>query len=238
MIYKNPPLVEAVFELFYSSNSWSPIIPGLFYNEIKNQFPNITQKQSGFGIIEGLGLKIGGGNGEMTQYKNSTNDTIIQLSGNLLTVNKLPKYNGWESYSEIIIFAIKALNSVLEINRIERMGLKTINKVDIGNHSLEQLKKYFKIYPFIPEEMDDKLNSIQMILESPISEDKEILAIQLSTLRKEQNYQAPVLFQIYVTRIKDIPDNYIDWLEQSHIILSETFEKSITTFSKERFDHE
>ena len=56
----------------------------------------------------------------MTQYKNSTNDTIIQLSSNLLTVNKLPKYNGWESYSEIIIFAIKALNRALKIDRIDR----------------------------------------------------------------------------------------------------------------------
>lgn len=237
-MYKNPPLVEAVFELFYSSNSWSSIIPGMFYNEIKDKFPNITQNQGGFGIaIDGKGVKIGSGNGDLTQYKNTNNDTIIQLSGNLLTVNKLPRYNGWESYLEIITYAVEALNRVIKIDRVNRIGLKTLNKIDIKNHTLEQLKKHFTVYPNLPTSVNNNLNSVQVNLESPIIENKEILAILLATLKKEPKYEAPVMFQIYITRINDIPEDYKEWLEDSHNKLSETFENSLTVFCKKQFDH-
>ncbi|MDP3643059.1 MAG: TIGR04255 family protein [Bacteroidota bacterium] len=237
-IYKNPPLVEAVFELFYSSSSWSPIIPGMFFNEVRNRFPNITQNQGGFGIaFDNKGLKIGSGNGDLTQFKNANNDTIIQLSGNLLTVNKLPIYNGWDSFLEVISFAIDALKRVVKIDRVDRIGLKTINKVDIKGHSLEQLKKYFTIYPNLPLGVNSNLSSIQINLESPLIEKVEILAISLVTLRKEPNYEAPVMFQLYLTRVAEIPEDFIDWLMKSHKILSETFENSLTEYCKNQFDN-
>lgn len=237
-IYKNPPLVEAVFELFYTSNSWSSITPGMFYNEIKNKFPNISQTQGGFGIaFDGKGLKIGSGNGDLTQYKNSNNDTIIQLSSNLLTVNKLPEYKGWESFLEVITYAIDTLKHIVEIEKIDRIGLKTLNKIDIKSHSLDQLKKYFSVYPNLPSNINNDLNSIQINLETPIIEKKEILAILMATLLKEPYYEAPVMFQIYMTRISDIPENYTEWLESAHEKLSETFENSLTEFCKNQFGY-
>lgn len=237
-IYKNPPLVEAVFELFYYSSSWSSIIPGMFYNEIKDRFPIITQNQGGFGVaFNGKGLKIGSGNGDLTQYRSSNNDTVIQLSNNLLTVNKLPKYNGWESYIEVINYAIEALKRVVKIVRIERIGLKSINKIDIKTHSLEQFKEYFTIYPNYPANINDQLNSIQINLEYPLIQNKEILTVLLATLKQEPNYEAPVIFQIYITRINEIPENQIEWLEVTHKKLSETFENSLTEFCKTQFDH-
>lgn len=237
-IYKNPPLVEAVFELFYTSSSWSSITPGMFYNEIKNKFPNITQNQGGFGIaFDGKGLKIGSGNSDLTQYKNSNNDTIIQLSSNLLTVNKLPEYKGWESFLEVITYAIDILKHIVNIEKINRIGLKTLNKIDIESHSIDQLKKYFYVYPNLPSNINNNLNSIQINLESPIIENQEILAILLATLKKEPNYEAPVMFQIYMTRINNIPENYIEWLQDAHDKLSKTFESSLTEFCKKQFDH-
>ena len=233
--YTNPPLVEAVFEFFYTSSSWSPVIPGMFFNEIKDKFPVITQNQGGFGFsIDASGVILGGGHNELTQYKNITNDTIIQLSGNLLTVNKLPKYSGWESYLETITYAINALNRVIKVDKINRIGLKAINKIDIKNHTIEQFKYHFNIYPTLPVNINS-LNSIQINIESPVIENKEILAISLNSLRKEPNYEAPVMFQIYVTRIIDVPENIIEWTEQAHKLLYTTFDNSLTIDCKNNF---
>lgn len=237
--YKNPPLAEAVFEFFFSTKEWTSIIPGLFYTEIKDKLPKIPQNKGGFGItFDGKGLKIGGGNSELTQYKNNNGNTIIQLSSNMLTVNKLPQYEGWENFIDDIVYAVEKLKQVLTINKIERIGLKFLNKVDIKSHSLENLKKYFTIYPIIPLNADDKLNSIQLNIESPIIENKEILAILLATLKKEPQYEAPVMYQLYLTRISEIPADYRAWLEGSHNKLYNTFNQSFTDFSKKEFDND
>jgi uncharacterized protein (TIGR04255 family) len=236
--YKNPPLVEAVFEYFFSSTEWTSIIPGLFYSEIKDKFPNISQNKGGFGVtFDGKGLRIGGGNSDLTQYKNQEGNTIIQLSSNMLTVNKLPKYEGWESFIEIIINAVEALKMIINITKVERIGLKFLNKIDINFHSLENLKKYFTIYPVIPLPSENNLNSIQLNIETPIIENKEILAILLSTLQKEPNYQAPVMFQLYTTRIADVQPDYREWLEKAHLTLYDSFNQSLTAEAKNQFDN-
>lgn len=238
--YINPPLVEAVFEFFYHSNDWSPIIPGIFYSEIKDKFPNITKNQGGFGIsFDNNGIKIGGGgSNELTQYRNESNNTLIQLSNNLLTVNKLPEYDGWDSYLETIKFAINALNRVLNVEKINRIGLKAINKIEINSHSYNNFKKYFTIYPLIPKNIKTDLSSIQLNFETPIIDKTEILAISLATLRKEPNYEAPVMFQLYVTRIREIENEKIEqWLESSHKIIVETFENSLTENCKNNFNN-
>lgn len=235
--YNNPPLVEAVFEMFFTSSAWSSIIPGLFYNEIKEKYPIITQNQGGFGIaFDNKSLNIGPSNNQLTQYKNNSGDTIIQLAGNLLTVNKLPKYTGWESYLETIIFAVETLKRVIRIDRIDRIGLKAINKIDIKINSIEQLKKYINIYPNISSNPNIEVSSIQINLESQIIENTEVCSILVGTLRKEPNYEAPILFQIYVTRINTIPEDYKSWVEHAHTQLSETFESSLTQFCKDECD--
>jgi uncharacterized protein (TIGR04255 family) len=237
-IYENPPLVEAVFEFFYITDSWSPIIPGVFYNEIKSRFPIISQNKGGFGIaIDGGGLKIGSGNSEITQFKNKQNDTIIQLTDNLLTVNKLPKYSGWESFLEIINFAIETLQKVVTVQKVNRIGIKMLNKIDVETHSLENFKKYFTIYPVLGHAEFNNVRTIQLNLEEAIVENEEVISIILSTLRKEQNLKAPVLFQIYVTKVNNIDSNYSEWLENTHRRLTETFENSLTDYCKSEFDH-
>lgn len=237
--YKKPPLVEAVFEYFFTSKEWTSIIPGLFYSQIKEKFPIISQSKGGFGVtFDGKGLQIGGGNSDLTQYKNKEGNTIIQLSRNMLTVNKLPKYEGWESFIEIIVFAVESINKTLKIDKVERIGLKSLNKIDIHTHSLDNIKNHFTIYPVIPLNSGKNLNSIQLNIETPIIENKEVLAISLVTLRKEPNYNAPVMFQLYVTRMIDVPSNYRDWLEKAHLTLYKSFIQSLTTATKELFDND
>lgn len=239
MKYKNPPLVEAVFEFFYSSSEWNTVIPGIFYNEVKEKFPNINQNKGGFGIsFDNKGLKIGAGTSELTQYRNKKGNTLIQLSNNLLTVNKLPEYDGWESYLKTIKYAISALSKVLKIDKVNRIGLKAINKIDIESHTYENFKKFYTVYPSIPNNVKNDLSSIQLNIESPIVEKDEVLALSVATIRKEPNYNAPTLFQLYVTRLKEIDNGNIEnWLEESHKIITDTFENSLTKYCKGKFNN-
>ena len=237
--YKNPPLTEAIFELFFQSSNWTPATPGMFYGLASKKYPVISQSAGGFGISLGSGgLQIGAGNNNLTQFKSQDSSSIVQLSNNLLTVNKLPHYDGWESFREMIFEAVEYLNQVLDITSINRIGLKAINKIDIQSHNYENFKKYFKIYPVLPESVSTELNSIQLNLETPYKERNEVLATSLATLNKEPRYEAPILFQLYYTKLKDVDKNSIDkWIELAHERLHNSFENILTSECKSSFDH-
>lgn len=239
--YKNPPLTEAVFELFFNTNSWNATIPGLFFEKIKDRFPDIVQPQNGVGIeIGGNAFQIGGHNPDIIQYKNSSGNTIVQLSKNMLTVNKVPKYEGWEVFIDDILYVVSTLNSALSNVGATRMGLRYLNKMDIGKHSLSDFKKYFKIYPYgLPSDEEEKVNAINFLLEYPVVEDREFFSLQFATLRKEPNYNAPVHFDLYITRVKDIAEltnNYKDWLEKAHSLMNERFRSILTELSLKKID--
>ncbi len=238
--YKNPPLTEAVFEIFFTCKDWSPIVPGLFYNEIKSDFPNISQAPGGaFGIaFDTSGFQIGPGSNDLTQYKSFDNSTIIQLSNGLFTVNKLPHYEGWENYRGVIQSAVASLRKVVKIETINRVGLKAINKIDLKKHTYENFKGCFNVFPSIPQGiLSNDLSSIQLNIETPVVPETEILALLLLTLRKEPKYEAPAMLQLYYTRIKDNKDIKIEeWLEKAHSALHKAFDDTVTEQKKKEFD--
>ncbi|GCC52434.1 TIGR04255 family protein [Chryseotalea sanaruensis] len=238
--YKNPPLTEAVFEIFFTCKDWSPIVPGIFYNEIKSDFPNISQASGGaFGIsFDASGFQIGPGSNDLTQYKSPDNSTIIQLSNGLFTVNKLPRYEGWENYRKVILSAVTSLEKSVKIERINRIGLKTINKIDLNKHTYENFRKSYNVFPSIPQGvLSNDLSSIQLNIETPAVPETEILALSLVTLKKEPKYEAPSMLQLYYTRIKDNEGLEIkEWLEVAHSALHKAFDTIITEQKKKEFD--
>lgn len=234
--YNNPPLTEAVFELFFESSNWSPAIPGIFYSKVQKKYPIISQSPGGFGISFGpKGLQLGPGNNNLTQFKSKDGTSIIQLSNNLLTVNKLPEYGGWESYKLMILKALDVLKEVLDIKKVNRIGIKAINKIEINKHTYENFKDFFTVYPLLPE--GSNISSIQLNYETPVNSD-DILAISLATLNKEKGYEAPTLFQLYFTKIKNVSIQEIeDWIEIAHEHLHNAFEISLTEKCKKSFDN-
>ena len=237
--YKKPPLIEAVFELFFQTNNWNPAIPGTFYSRIRSRYPIITQSGGEFGISLGnQGVRIDGGNNNLTQFKSSDNSSVIQLSNNLLTVNQLPRYDGWESYRKMIVDAINHLFETLEITLITRVGLRAINKIDIGSHSYENFKNHFHVYPTLPASTSENLNLIQINYETPFDKN-QMLAVNLRTLRKGENYRAPVLFQLYFTKLTPLNRaNVEEWIDTAHEELYGAFDSILTSDCKKTFDDE
>lgn len=237
--FKNPPLIEAVFELFYQANDWNPATPGTYYSKVNKDFPIITQSGGGFGFTLGpQGVQIGSGNNNLTQFKSQDNSSIIQLSNNLFTVNKLPKYQGWESYKDMIMKAVGLLTSTVDIHQIDRIGLRALNKLDVKSHSLENFRKSFNVYPNMPEGIVNDFNSLQLNYEIPFP-DNEVLAVNFATLRKESGYQAPVQFQLYYTKLTPIDKSSIEkWIDNAHMQLHSAFDHIVTKEQKREFDND
>lgn len=235
--FKNPPLIEAVFECHFATSEWNSITPGLFFNEVKERFPKISQGSKGFGFSMGQGnLKFGGNN--VTLFENPATNTTIQLTENVLSINKLPKYVSWEDYLKDIKFAMESLKKVVKIAAFRRFDLHTLNKIDIGNLTEENFKKYFKIYPVLPEEIIHNSNSIQLDFEFPLVEKREFLKLNLRSLIKEKGYDAPILFSLYKVGLVNNNINYLEWLDEAHSLLHKTFIDSLTEEAINSFDND
>ncbi len=37
--YREPPVVEALCEIYFADSTWDDTVPGTFYEEIKDEFP-------------------------------------------------------------------------------------------------------------------------------------------------------------------------------------------------------
>jgi uncharacterized protein (TIGR04255 family) len=49
--YKNPPVVEALGEIFFSGSKWDSTLPGLFFDKIKDDYPKKRE-------LEQIGVEV------------------------------------------------------------------------------------------------------------------------------------------------------------------------------------
>lgn len=243
--YNNPPLEEVVCEIHFGSDEeWDLTYPSGFYDKIKEKFPTKkTKKMPSFGVsvgVQGVGITPNESQRFILQGWNETENLVAQIADNLLIINSLKPYIHWESFKEIILECLKYYREVANPTSIQKLSLKYINKLDVGNkHSYQELKKIFNILPSIPESIEGDANSLQMIVEIPYNENREILAIQQATLKPEQNKQAPVLFELnYILLNPDAVsfDTFEQWIENAHTRIENVFENGLTDEIKSKFN--
>src|SRR5207253_5942587 len=94
--YNKPPLIEAVCDFrFSSSQPWDWTIPGLFYEQIRDSFPNKNQVN----IIE---TRIDSSQGKVIQqsqpklqFINQDGTAVIHVGPDNLSIHQLQPYEGW-----------------------------------------------------------------------------------------------------------------------------------------------
>lgn len=168
---------------------------------------------------------------------NEDKNLLVQIAQNLLAVNSLKPYVGWENFKTLIENNYRLYKEIVSSQEPERMSLRYINKVNVGTvHSYENIKNYFDFTPQLPFEFSGYANSIQNICEFPFPEFESFLAIQQVTLRPEKEMTAPVLFEISFTRTSNKKEiDLLDWLEFAHEKIKHVFDSSFTQSAKNQF---
>jgi uncharacterized protein (TIGR04255 family) len=132
--FPNPTIQEAVCEIrFRRSAAWGASLFGEFYKSIQAEFPDLEPV-----TVMAVQLQIGPGAvgqaltppQQMMRYKSAKGDALLQLAPDMLTVNALPKYPGWDVMKERILSAWREASKVLNPEAITRIGLRYINRLD------------------------------------------------------------------------------------------------------------
>lgn len=135
MKYNKPTIIEALCEFrFIASENWDSTLYGAFWQEIKADYPDkeerkkvsVELKMDPAGTHESSVLNE---NVHML-FRRSDKKLLVQLQPNVLTINVLAPYLGWETFLEKICQAYENFNKLGEFS-LERVGLRYLNRMRI-----------------------------------------------------------------------------------------------------------
>src|SRR5579872_3812502 len=123
--YKNPPLIEALCEFYFApedSYDFENTIT-LLNEKIQTHFPKkfrlqlqasqINIDNSGIPIVNEQKLPL-------VRFQSSTEQVLLQLGQNLLTVNHLKPYTSWEEFLPSVEMGFNAYREVVKPTAIRR----------------------------------------------------------------------------------------------------------------------
>lgn len=231
--YRNPPIVEALCEFqFIPNQPWDMTIPGLLYEKINGEFP-LKQQQMGFGI--GFQPKEGGIEqkvemSQRMQFYRSDKSALVQVGPDLLTINHLKSYPTWEAFKPLILKNLEIYQAIAKPKGFKRIGLRYINKISFDERPIE-LTDYFNYYAFIPTELPQMHEAINVRIEIPYEDGSDRLLLTLASMIPEKPDVLSLLLDLdYIMAVPErIPlDQASDWIEKAHTRVEKAFEACIT----------
>ena len=153
--YRRPPIVEALCQFnFATPLKWSPVLPGMFYERIRAEYPGEPavqqQVQANFQFPndEAGEAQFNLGQGEQRLiYKNEAHDKLIVLSPSTVSANSLPPYEGWPSLLARFESMLGRTKDVLRGAEVSTVTVRYINRIFIPMPEPIELDQYFDL-PF------------------------------------------------------------------------------------------
>lgn len=240
--YKNSPIVEALCEFqFEPGLPWDLTIPGLVYEEIRNEFPKKRQaKQVQVELSatadEGITQKVA--TSDRMQFLREDEKALLQVGPDLLAVNHLKPYPSWQEFVPLIRKGFKAYSEAAGPKAIRRIGLRYINRIEILGESVK-VEDYFQFYPFAGPDLPQEFTRFIVGMHIPYESSRDILSLQLAsaTVETTDTLSAMLDLDYFLTKPGEVTlDKVFEWVEIAHGHVEEVFEACITDRLRQIFE--
>lgn len=235
---KSQPLVEALCEFqFNLAGSNELTMPGLFYAEVKEDFP----EQS---LVDELSVQVElsplGGTPQFIrspqrlQLKRTDGSAILQVGQGRLIVNRLQPYVNWEDFRELISKAFKTYIDLCGEYTLKRIGLRYINHlIPTGNEGFK-IDDFLTVIPLFPKPIDRPMTGFQQVYEFFYESSKASLVHRTAVFEKPEGDTVILLDLDFISQdISSFQDNskalewLREWLNQAHEHIEEAFISSL-----------
>jgi uncharacterized protein (TIGR04255 family) len=238
--YQKPPLIEALCEFQFISDSWDWTIPGLIYQQINQRFTKKRQlskvefelKQDSKDVSQRIR-----GDVERIQFMNEDESQLVQVGPNLLAVNSVASYPHWSNFRVLIHEMFDVYRNIANPSSIKRIGLRYINRIDIPEATLD-LSTYFDLEPKLPDQLPHDFASLFMRIELPYLSDSSVFILTFGSAPEKSNDQSSFILDLdFVTRANTniLFETCENWIENAHTNIEIAFEACITDRLRELF---
>lgn len=241
--YKNPPVVEALCEIFFDGSQWDSTLPGLFFERIKNDYPQKKElEQIGLEVKvskDVQGSKVLRGN-QRIQFIKNDGSQLVQVEKDLLVINQLIPYPRFEDWKPKIDAMLAIYKELAKPNSIKRIGVRYINRVVIPADKFK-MEDYFCLYPEVPQSLGAMHGKFMMRLEIPPKHKGHLLVITFATAPAESPEVSAEMFDLYniCTMPASASSAQIDeCIMEAHENIEMAFENSITDKTRTLFEEE
>ncbi len=218
-LYKNPPLVEAVFEIRFPAELSIDAKKDEYYSKIRNEFPIISFQPPT--ISDPYQLRA-------ILLKDSKHEKAIQFTMNRFSFHQY-NYLGFNMFKKGVLKYIRMFIEHYNINLINRTGLRYVDHIPIlkENGSIP-LKRYlnfgYKTPISIPENYEDLLTMLLLNM----NDGKLRLLIQYLKIPKQIETELLILDFDYFYEGKFPITDIEAKLDESHKHTKQVFEDLIT----------
>lgn len=200
--YRQPPIVEALCELYFEGSEWDDTVPGQFYDQIKAHFPIKRQRE----IQEAQVMLSTAGEASAgvkrlppwMQFVASDESRLIQIGRDVLVVNQLRPYPHFEEWEPMIYSSLEKYRKLANPKGIARLGLRYINRVIIP-HGQALMEDYFTVYPQLPKAMGDMHGRFMIRVDLPSQKEGHGVLITFGSAPSEKPDEIAHLLDLYDT---------------------------------------
>ena len=231
--YINPPIIEAVCEFRLPKDcKWDLTVPGLIYEKVCDVFHHKNQRitqsvditQSEKGIQQQIISQ------ELVQFLNDSKKIFVQVGTRLITINCLAPYPSWEKYKPHIDNVFNALNQIVKIDKLERIGLRYINKININMKSVD-LDHFFEFRPFLGDNLPQNLANFRLETLFRYCDDRDSCKVILANTLVEDPESTSFILDVdyFLSKPRTVmSDDALIWVENAHGIAETIFEGCLT----------
>jgi uncharacterized protein (TIGR04255 family) len=238
--YKSPPVSEAICEFqFGGTKEWDWTIPGLLYQEIREEFPEKRQEKAfEISIAPQMGkVEQSVGSLSKMQFVRQDGSAMVQIGPDLIAVNVLPPYPGWETFEALIRKQFEIYLKVAQPAAFKRIGLRYVNQIVFPAGEIETTD-YFHYYPKLPETVEQRHGPFWMRVLHAYSEDRDVMTFQMAHAKPTNKKLTIVLDLDYYLAKPDVVEltRGLDWVAEAHENVEAMFEASITDNTRNLFE--
>jgi len=242
--YKNPPVVEALCEIFFTGSKWDGTIPGMFFDKIKADYSvkkELKQIGVGLSISPEAQQFIPMGGSTRIQFLKPDGSQLIQIEKDLIVINQLRPYPRFEDWSPVVDKMLKLYCELAQPAGIRQLGIRYINRIVIPAHTFK-MEDYFKLYPEIPDSLGAMHGRFMMRLEIPAKHKGHQLIITFATTQSDSPETSAEMLDLY--NVYPMPPQLLavhdldKYKKEAHENIELAFENSITQKSRDLFEEE
>ena len=235
--YRNPPIVEAVFEVQFLEALSTRDLERL-RERFANQYPKIDQQNQ-----VDIEIKLDGSattKAVPIGFKMTSSDAvdIVLLQHHQFATSRTAPYEGWDKFIGTIKTNYDEFTKVAGRTTLTRIASRYINRLDIPTEEIEgvDMLQFLRFGVAMPDEMSKSIGPFSVAANFAVDEVK-VLA-QCAVIAPALLNHLSLLFDIDAFVDKDIrPHKDAIWevAERLHKVKNDVFEAGITDRLRERF---
>ena len=215
-IYKNSPLIEAVFEIRFPAEISIKCKTDLFYNKLKKDFPILAAHPPG--------------SIHMYDFLNKDQNEIIRLGLDRISYHTKKYDGGFAKFQEDALKYLYFFINIYNIEKLMKTGLRYINHIPIVKiDGVVPLERYINFgYKLPSKHIPDKFELLNTILVVKIDRGKLKILIETKEMADSTKTEVLVLDFDFMFFGKLDVKNIVEYISDSHKHTKSIFEDLIS----------